>query len=90
MVERNAAVKNRLGIHARPAALLVKAAATFKCEILLVKDGLEINGKSIMGVMMLAAEQGSTILVRTEGEDEEAAADKVVDVIEGVFENGTA
>ena len=90
MVERNAAVKNRLGIHARPAALLVKAAATFKCEILLVKDGLEINGKSIMGVMMLAAEQGSTILVRTEGEDEEAAADKVVDVIEGVFEHGTA
>ncbi len=90
MVERNAAVKNRLGIHARPAALLVKAAATFKCEILLVKDGLEINGKSIMGVMMLAAEQGSTILVRTEGEDEEAAADKVVGVIEGVFEDGMA
>ena len=69
---------------------MVKAAATFKCEILLLKDGLEINGKSIMGVMMLAAEQGSTILVRTEGEDEEAAADKVVGVIEGVFEDGTA
>ena len=69
MLERRATVKNKLGIHARPAALLVQAAAKFTSEITLEKDGLAINGKSIMGVMMLAAEVGSVITVRVEGED---------------------
>ena len=87
MVERTAVVRNRLGIHARPAAMLVKTASVFKCEIALAKGGLEVNGKSIMGVMMLAAEQGSTVLVRTEGESEALAADRLVDVIESVFED---
>ena len=86
MVERQATVKNRLGIHARPSALLVQAAAKFASEITLIKDGLEVNGKSIMGVMMLAAETGAVILVRTEGDDEEEAAAKMAGAIETKFD----
>ncbi len=86
MEERQATVKDKLGIHARPSALLVQAAAKFASEITLIKDGLEVNGKSIMGVMMLAAETGSTILVRTEGEDEVEAVDKIVKMIEHKFD----
>ena len=86
MVERQTVVKNRLGIHARPSALIVQAAAKFASEITFVKDGLEVNGKSIMGVMMLAAETGAGILVRTEGTDEQDAADKMAAVIESKFD----
>ena len=86
MVERQAVVKNKLGIHARPSALIVQAAAKFAAEITLVKDGLEVNGKSIMGVMMLAAETGAGILVRAEGTDEQDAADRMADVIESKFD----
>jgi phosphotransferase system HPr (HPr) family protein len=86
MVERQAVVKNKLGIHARPSALIVQSAAKFAAEITLVKDGLEVNGKSIMGVMMLAAETGAGILVRAEGTDEQDAADKMADVIESKFD----
>ncbi|HEX7938734.1 MAG TPA: HPr family phosphocarrier protein [Gemmatimonadaceae bacterium] len=73
MIERNVTIRNKYGIHARPAAEIVKTAAKFKSEITLVRDDVEVNGKSIMGVMMLAAEQGSTLLVRADGPDEEAA-----------------
>jgi len=73
MIERTVTITNKYGIHARPAAEIVKTAAKFKCEITLVRDDVEVNGKSIMGVMMLAAEQGSQLLVRAEGPDEEAA-----------------
>ena len=86
MEEREATVKNKLGIHARPSALLVQGASKFASEITLIKDGLEVNGKSIMGVMMLAAEVGAKIQVRVEGEDETEAADKVVELIESIFD----
>ncbi len=86
MAERQATVKNRLGIHARPSALLVQAAAKFVSEITLIKDGIEVNGKSIMGVMMLAAETDSTIRVRAAGPDEEEALDVIVRMIEGKFD----
>ncbi len=86
MAERQATVKNRLGIHARPSALLVQAAAKFVSEITLIKDGIEVNGKSIMGVMMLAAETDSTIRVRAAGPDEEEALDEIVRMIEGKFD----
>ena len=86
MEERLATVKSRLGIHARPSALLVQAAAKFASEITLAKDGLEINGKSIMGVMMLAAETGAKILVRAEGKDEADAARKMAEMIESKFD----
>ncbi len=86
MEERKATVKNSLGIHARPSALIVQAAAKFVSEITLIKEGLEVNGKSIMGVMMLAAETGAVIQVRTEGEDEAQAAEKMVEMIENKFD----
>ncbi len=86
MVQLTAIVKNSLGIHARPAALIVQAASRFRSEILLSKDGLEVNGKSIMGVMMLAAEPDSEVGVKTQGEDETQAAREMVRVIESKFD----
>ena len=86
MLEQRAKVKNKLGIHARPAALLVQAAAKFTSEITLEKEGLAINGKSIMGVMMLAAEVDSVITVRVEGEDARTALDHIVEMIESKFD----
>ena len=86
MEERQATVKNRLGLHARPSALLVQATTKLVSEITLIKDGLEVNGKSIMGVMMLAAEVGSRIVVRAEGADEVEAAEKVMKMIESAFD----
>ena len=62
-------IKNRLGLHARAAALLVKTANRFASEVTLEKDGLEVNGKSIMGILMLAASKGSKITLRVEGKD---------------------
>jgi phosphocarrier protein HPr len=75
MPERSVRIVNKLGLHARPAAEIVKTAARFKSEITIIRDDLEVNGKSIMGVMMLAAEFGSTILMRAEGADADAALD---------------
>ncbi|HYN83512.1 MAG TPA: HPr family phosphocarrier protein [Gemmatimonadaceae bacterium] len=75
MPERTVRITNKLGLHARPAAEIVKTAARFKSEITIIRDELEVNGKSIMGVMMLAAEFGSTILIRAEGVDADAALD---------------
>ena len=85
MPERSAEIVNKLGIHARPAAEIVKTAAKFRSEITFVRDDMEVNGKSIMGVMMLAAECGASILIRAEGEDEEAALDALVALIAGGF-----
>jgi phosphocarrier protein HPr len=73
MPERAVRITNKLGLHARPAAEIVKTASRFKSEITIIRDELEVNGKSIMGVMMLAAEFGSTILIRAEGLDADAA-----------------
>ncbi|MEO8194569.1 MAG: HPr family phosphocarrier protein [Gemmatimonadales bacterium] len=84
MIERSAKIVNKLGIHARPAAEIVKTASRFKSNITIVRDDLEVNGKSIMGVMMLAAECGSYILLRAEGEDEVAA----IDALEAVIAEG--
>ena len=73
MVERTVQILNKNGLHARPAAEIVKIAAKYSSEITLARDGTEVNGKSIMGVMMLAAENGSSIMVRAQGADEAAA-----------------
>ena len=72
---KDVTVANAYGLHARPAAEFVKLAGTFKSEILVSKDGLEVNGKSIMGVMMLAAEKGSSLQIRAVGVDAEAAVE---------------
>jgi phosphocarrier protein HPr len=81
VIEREAKVINSLGLHARPAAQLVKLASTFTSEVELVKEGVPVNGKSIMGVMMLAAECGSTITIRAKGADAERAMAAIVDLI---------
>lgn len=85
MTERTVTIANKNGLHARPAAEIVKTAAKFKAEITLVRDDLEVNGKSIMGVMMLAAEFGSTLLLRAQGPDADAAVGAIATLIEGKF-----
>ncbi len=86
MIEREVTIRNRTGLHTRPAATLVKTAARFTSEFIIIKDGLEINGKSIIGVMTLAAEQGSTLLLRFDGPDEREAAEAVVTLFERGFD----
>jgi len=85
MMERDVTIVNKLGIHARPAAEIVKTSAKFKSAITIIRDDLEVNGKSIMGVMMLAAEQGAKITLRADGPDEEAALDALAALIAAKF-----
>ena len=85
MPERAVVVVNEAGIHARPAAEIVKLAAKFRSEIVISKDDLEVNAKSIMGVMMLAAECGSTVNIKAEGDDAEAALDALAALIASKF-----
>ncbi|HVX39641.1 MAG TPA: HPr family phosphocarrier protein [Gemmatimonadaceae bacterium] len=84
MPERTVQIVNKNGLHARPAAEIVKLASKFQSEITIVKDDLDVNGKSIMGVMMLAAECGSTIALRADGPD----ADAALDALAGLVANG--
>jgi phosphocarrier protein len=84
-VSREIEIVNRLGLHARPAAMVVKAAAPFEAEIFLIKDGTRINAKSIMGVMMLAAEFGSSLEIWAEGPDAEQAVVAIADVFASKF-----
>jgi phosphocarrier protein HPr len=86
MIEQVVTIRNRAGMHTRPAAALVKLAAMFKADFFIEKDGLEINGKSIIGVMTLAAEQGSKLLLKFNGEDEEAARREIVSLFERGFD----
>jgi phosphocarrier protein HPr len=82
-------IVNALGLHARAAAQLVKLANRFQCDVFLVKDGQEVNGKSIMGVLMLAATQGSIISVRTEGADAEPALKAISELVAAGFGEGS-
>lgn len=79
-------IPNEEGLHARPAAKFVKLANRFSCEIWVEKDDEEINGKSIMGLMMLAAAQGTVIRVTAEGDDADAALAEIKTLVEGGFE----
>ena len=85
MAERSVQILNKNGLHARPAAEIVKVSAKFQSEITLARDGMEVNGKSIMGVMMLAAECGATLLIRADGADEDAALDALALLILNKF-----
>jgi phosphocarrier protein HPr len=85
MPERESKILNKLGIHARPAAEIVKTAGKFKSSITIVRDDLEVNAKSIMGVMMLAAECGATVVLRATGDDAEAALEALSGVIANKF-----
>ena len=85
MVESNLVIRNQLGLHARACALFVKTAARYKAQVFVSRDDLEVNGKSIMGVMMLAAEEGATIKVRAEGEDEQTCLAALKELVDGKF-----
>jgi phosphocarrier protein len=78
-------IKNRLGLHARAAALLVKTANKFASEVMIEKDGLEVNGKSIMGILMLAASKGTKITLKVEGKDSVQALQTLGRLIENKF-----
>ena len=85
MIEREVTVRNRAGIHTRPASMLVKTASQFESEVYLRRDNYEINGKSVIGVMTLAAEQGAILTLVVEGDDEEEAADAITELFEDGF-----
>ena len=82
MIRKNFKIKNRLGIHARPAGQLVKVASRFKSSVYISKNGNEVNAKSIMGVLMLEAAFGSEVSVRIDGDDEFSALEAIADLIE--------
>ncbi|HXS82051.1 MAG TPA: HPr family phosphocarrier protein [Methylomirabilota bacterium] len=85
MAEIQLLIRNQLGLHARACALFVKTASRFKSEVMVSRDGLEVNGKSIMGVMMLAAEEGATIVVKALGADEADALVALQELVDGKF-----
>ena len=85
MSEIQLVIRNQLGLHARACALFVKTASKYKSEVLVARDDLEVNGKSIMGVMMLAAEEGATIRVRASGPDETEVIEAIRGLVDGKF-----
>ncbi|MFH1051378.1 MAG: HPr family phosphocarrier protein [bacterium] len=85
MIEREVKIVNRAGLHTRPAASLVKLAVKFDSEVTLIRDGFAINAKSIIGVMTLAAEKGSRLILQVEGEDEDAAIEEICDLFSTGF-----
>ncbi len=85
MIEKEVTVKNRAGLHTRPAASLVKLASQYKSDVYLLRDGFAINAKSIIGVMTLAAEQGCKLQLQVDGEDEDTAAKDLSEYFESGF-----
>lgn len=85
-IERKVEILNPLGFHARPAAEFVRLAGSFQCDLWLEKDGVEVNAKSIMGVLMLAAEMGSQLMIRGNGDDAEEALAALAELIASGFE----
>ena len=88
MLEREVTISNKLGLHARASAKLVQLLQNYKASAWLVHRGREVNAKSIMGVMMLAAGVGSTIVLRADGPDEQAAVDAMFDLFQRKFDEG--
>ncbi len=86
MPSQEVTVKNKLGIHARPAAQFVKTASQFPCDIRVEKDEEQVDGKSIMGLMMLAAGYESVLTITTEGEEEDAAMSALLELVQSNFE----
>lgn len=85
VIERDTRIVNPLGMHARPAAEFVKTASRFRSAVQVSKDGVSVNGKSIMGVMMLAAERGSSMTIRVDGEDAAEAMEALVALVAAGF-----
>ncbi len=86
MVEKEVTVQNKTGLHARPAAMFVQKAGKFSSTITVIKEEREANAKSIMSVMALGASQGSTVVIRAEGSDEEEAVTALVELVESFSE----
>lgn len=86
MVEKLLTVKNRAGIHARPAAIIAQAANKFECEVTLSREDTVVNAKSIMGVITMAAGYNTVLTLKTEGSDEKEAADSIVALFDSKFE----
>jgi len=86
MLKKTIKVINKLGLHARPSSLLVKTAIKFRSDLKIIKDDMEVNGKSIMGVMMLAAECGSELTIILDGVDEEEAFQQIESLFASKFE----
>ena len=85
MVEQTVTIQNRLGLHARACSVFVKEAAKFASHVSVARDGIEVNGKSILGVMMLAAEMGAKITIKADGKDEQDALQALVRVVNDKF-----
>lgn len=85
MITKEIVIKNRSGLHTRPAAAVVKAASKFKADVQLIRDGFAINAKSIIGVMTLAAEQGSALTLQIDGADEESAMEEIFNLFDSGF-----
>jgi phosphocarrier protein HPr len=86
LIERETEIVNRLGLHARAAAKLVHTAGRFQSRVMISKDGEDVDAKSILGVLLLAAGQGTRVTVRCDGQDEEAAMTAVTDLIANRFD----
>src|SRR5712671_7170701 len=84
-IEKEITIINRLGLHARPAAMFVRIASRYRSEIWVEKEGEQINGKSIMGLMMLAAGQGSKLLIRCDGPDADKAMEEIEELVKAGF-----
>lgn len=85
MVSKDIVVKNKLGLHARPSAILVKTANKYRSDLDIIKEDMKVNGKSIMGVMMLAAEFNSTLKLQANGVDEDYLIQEIVELFESKF-----
>jgi phosphocarrier protein HPr len=85
MIEKELTIVNKLGLHARAAAKFVSLASKFACSLQVSKDGRQVNGKSIMGVMMLAASKNSTITIVADGEDEQQAVEQIENLVQDRF-----
>jgi phosphocarrier protein len=89
MIERDLTVSNRLGLHARATAKLVQLLSAYRSTTTLTAKGREVNAKSIMGVMLLAAGQGTPVMLRVDGDDEAVAAEAAADLFERLFDEGS-
>lgn len=89
MVEKEIEIVNRLGLHARAAAKLVHTASAFTADVTLLRNGEEVDAKSILGILLLAAAQGTKVVIRCSGQDEEQALDAVAALIDDRFGEGS-
>ena len=86
-ISKEIILENKTGLHARPAAIFVQIANRFECDIFITKEDQKVNGKSIMGILMLAAEKGAKIIITAKGKDAEEAVEKLSDLLSNNIEN---